>query len=150
MYKTTKHIARHDSPARRPRPERRSGGCGERPRPRATSGLAVRSCNLLTCSNPHVDRCSNPLPWDPLTSPSNYGGGRPGSPKKRDAHRGSAGEACTRVEGEEEGRVPRTLCGRSSARPSPPPHAPTESPAGEALCSTPSRTRKCAAASSGT
>ena len=26
---------------------------------------------FLTCSNPHVDRCSNPLPWDPLTSPYN-------------------------------------------------------------------------------
>ena len=25
--------------------------------------------NLFTCSNPHVDRCSNPLPWDPLSSP---------------------------------------------------------------------------------
>ena len=24
---------------------------------------------LCTCSNPHVDRCSNPLPWDPLSSP---------------------------------------------------------------------------------
>ena len=24
---------------------------------------------FFTCSNPHVDRCSNPLPWDPLRSP---------------------------------------------------------------------------------
>ena len=23
-------------------------------------------CSILSCSNPHVDRCSNPLPWDPL------------------------------------------------------------------------------------
>ena len=23
----------------------------------------------VLCSNPHVDRCSNPLPWDPLSSP---------------------------------------------------------------------------------
>ena len=23
---------------------------------------------LFTCSSPHVDRCSNPLPWDPLSS----------------------------------------------------------------------------------
>ena len=24
------------------------------------------------CSNPHVDRCSNPLPWDPRSSPQKY------------------------------------------------------------------------------
>ena len=25
--------------------------------------------SLCTCSDPHVDRCLNPLPWDPLSSP---------------------------------------------------------------------------------
>ena len=25
---------------------------------------------VFTCSDPHADRCSNPLPWDPLSSPS--------------------------------------------------------------------------------
>ena len=30
-----------------------------------------RSCftRFLTSSSPHVDRCPNPLPWDPLSSP---------------------------------------------------------------------------------
>ena len=28
---------------------------------------------FFTCSNPHVDRCSNPLPWDPLSSPQSAG-----------------------------------------------------------------------------
>ena len=41
-----------------------------------TTGLIVFYSQLLTCSNPHVDRCSNPLPWDPLSSPQ-----RAGSPK---------------------------------------------------------------------
>ena len=36
---------------------------------RATTGLIAFCSPLCTCSNPHVDRCSNPLPWDPLTSP---------------------------------------------------------------------------------
>ena len=31
------------------------------------------SIKLFTCSNPHVDRCSNPLPWDPLSSPWSIG-----------------------------------------------------------------------------
>ena len=31
-----------------------------------TTGLIVFYSRLLTCSNPHVDRCSDPLPWDPL------------------------------------------------------------------------------------
>ena len=36
---------------------------------------------LFTSSNPHVDRCSSPLPWDPLRSPqsrSTRGPHRPG------------------------------------------------------------------------
>ena len=30
------------------------------------AGLIVFRPQFFTCSNPHVDRCSNPLPWDPL------------------------------------------------------------------------------------
>ena len=29
----------------------------------------MRCSQFVTCSNPHVDRYLNPLPWDPLTSP---------------------------------------------------------------------------------
>ena len=31
---------------------------------------------FFACSNPHVDRCSNPLPWDPLNSPERTAPGR--------------------------------------------------------------------------
>ena len=34
-----------------------------------TTGLTVLCSQLFACSNPRVDRCSNPLPWDPLSSP---------------------------------------------------------------------------------
>ena len=38
-----------------------------------TTGLIVVYSQFFTCSNPHVDRCSNPLPWDPLSSPWSVG-----------------------------------------------------------------------------
>ena len=38
--------------------------------PKAT-GLIVFYSQFSTCSNPRVDRCSNPFPWDPHSSPSN-------------------------------------------------------------------------------
>ena len=34
-----------------------------------TTGLILFCFQLFTGSNPHVDRRSNPLPWDPLRSP---------------------------------------------------------------------------------
>ena len=34
-----------------------------------TAGLIVFYSRFFTCSNPHADRCSTPLPWDPLGSP---------------------------------------------------------------------------------
>ena len=36
------------------------------------AGLLVFYSQLFACSNPHVDRCSNPLPWDPLSSPQTH------------------------------------------------------------------------------
>ena len=38
-----------------------------------TTGLIVFYSQLFTCSNPHAHRCSNRLPWDPLSSPSMSG-----------------------------------------------------------------------------
>ena len=35
----------------------------------ATTGLIVFDLPSLTRSDTHVDRCSDPLPWDPLSSP---------------------------------------------------------------------------------
>ena len=35
---------------------------------------------FFICSNPHVDRCSNPLPWDSLSSPSKEVGPLNGGP----------------------------------------------------------------------
>ena len=42
---------------------------------------------FFTCSNPHVNRCSNPLPWDPLGSPQIVGPwcGEPLSESEADA-----------------------------------------------------------------
>ena len=34
-----------------------------------TTGLNVFYSQVFACPNPYVDRCSNPLPWDPLGSP---------------------------------------------------------------------------------
>ena len=34
-----------------------------------TAGLTAFYSQLFTSSNPHADRCSKPLPWDPLSSP---------------------------------------------------------------------------------
>ena len=35
------------------------------------SVLTVFCSQFVSCSNPHVDRCSNPLPWDPLSKKTN-------------------------------------------------------------------------------
>ena len=43
---------------------RRSQGMGV-----VTTGRIVFYFQFLPCSNPYVDRCSNPLPCDPLSSP---------------------------------------------------------------------------------
>ena len=34
-----------------------------------TAGLIVFYPQVFTCFNPHDDRCADPLPWDPLSSP---------------------------------------------------------------------------------
>ena len=34
-----------------------------------TTGLIAIYSQFLTCSDPHIDRCSDPLPLDPLSSP---------------------------------------------------------------------------------
>ena len=34
--------------------------------PQATSGSIAFCSRLFACSNPHVDWCSDPFPWDPL------------------------------------------------------------------------------------
>ena len=34
-----------------------------------TTGMMVFYYRFFACSNPHVNRCSKPLPWDPLSSP---------------------------------------------------------------------------------
>ena len=34
-----------------------------------TAGVIVCCSQFVSSSNHHVDRCSNPLPWDPLSSP---------------------------------------------------------------------------------
>ena len=34
-----------------------------------TTGLIAFCSQFFARANPHVDRCSNPLPWDPLSSP---------------------------------------------------------------------------------
>ena len=63
-------------------PRRANGVCdgleGTEGVPR-NGGSLVKACliafysQFFTCSNPHVDRCSNPLPWDPLSSPRSDG-----------------------------------------------------------------------------
>ena len=40
---------------------------------RVTTGLIAFLSRLFVCSNPRVERCSNPLPWDPLGSPVSPG-----------------------------------------------------------------------------
>ena len=42
---------------------------------------------FFTCSNPHVDRCSNPLPWDPLSSPPTHRSGLRGRSRQRPRRR---------------------------------------------------------------